>query len=113
MLQKAAILALFGLSSLVHVQPWACRGNLLLFPELFNVSLSIFALRNYTSNINAGLFENDGYILLSHLKLRDTRGQIFHSYYLPYVRTSIRKNSVVHGSIIVWNALHACDFKEC
>ena len=95
-LQKAEIRALFGLSLFAHAQPWACSGNLLLFPELFNVSLLIFAYRNYTSNINASLFENGGYILLSHLKRRDTFGQTSHSYYLPYVRTSIRKNSVVH-----------------
>ena len=58
MLQKAAIRALFSLASLAHVQPWACGGNLLLFSELFKVSLSIFANRNYTGNINAGPFEN-------------------------------------------------------
>ena len=67
----------------------------------------------YTGNINAGLFENGSFVLLSYLKRRDTRGKTSHSYYLPYVRTSIRKNYVVHRSIIVWNTCTACDFKEC
>ena len=89
-LQKSAIRALFGLSSLTHVQSWARCSNLLLFPELLNVSLSIFAYRNYTGNINAVLFSNGGYILLSHLKRKDTCGRTYHSYYLPYLRTSIR-----------------------
>ena len=63
-LKKIAMRALFVSSSLTHKQPWACRGSLLLFPELFNVSLSIFAYRKYTGNINASLFENGGYILI-------------------------------------------------
>ena len=73
---------------------WVYSGNLLLFPKLLNASLSIFAYRNYTGNIHAGLFENGGYILLSHLKRRETRGQTSHRYIIA-VRTSIKNNSVV------------------
>ena len=43
--------------------------------------------------------------MLSHLKRSDMRGQTSHIYNLPYVRSSIIKKSVVHRSVIVWNAL--------
>ena len=55
-LLKATKRALFGLSLLTHVQPWACSGNLLLFPELFIVSLTIFVYPNHTGNFNTILF---------------------------------------------------------
>ena len=71
----------------------------------------LFAYRNYTCNVNATLFENGGHILLSQLTHKGTRGQLSPNYYLPHVRTSTRKNSVVRRSIIVWNALPV-DFKN-
>ena len=103
-LQKAAIRILLGLSMRAHVQS---SPDVLLFHELYTISLALFVFRNFACKCNLGLFENEGYVLLSNMRLnrKGTRGESSCNYFLPYVRTSLRKSSVVHKSVIVWNSL--------
>ena len=48
------------------------------------------------------MFSSAGYIPLCD---RPTRGGGMHNYYVPYCRTSLRKNCVLHRAVINWNNL--------
>ena len=53
---------------------------------------------------NASLFVNQGIILRSGLSATSTRNSQY-NLYLPYVRMSLYKTSIVYRSIALWNEL--------
>jgi hypothetical protein len=81
--------------------------DFLLFHELHTIYLALFVFLNFASKCKLGLFENEGYVLLSSMLLnrKGTQGKSSCNYFLPYVRTSLRKSSILHKSVIVWNSL--------
>ena len=97
-LQKCAVRLTLGVGRLEHVKPLAFINNLLLLPELYILYLSIFMFKSCILGHNSALFSN----LSSNY---GTRGCISNNYFVPYCRTSIRKNSVVYKSVVNWNNL--------
>jgi hypothetical protein len=104
-LQKKSIRLMLGLHPLDHVKPHAKSHKLLLFSEKRNCSLAIFAYRNFAFGENRNLFVSGNFNLLSSLNNIVTRCTDSCNYFLPFVRTSFRKKSVVYRSVIVWNQL--------
>jgi hypothetical protein len=86
-----------------HVTPLAYTNNLLLLPELYELLLSVFMYKSCKLGYNAEMFENSGYTLLS--SGFNTRGYASFNYFVPYCRTSLRKDSVIHKAVTIWNNL--------
>jgi hypothetical protein len=72
LLQKAALRIMCGLPSRAHVQP---PDGILLFHDLYKMSLALYAYRNFVCKCNVSLFEVGCYVNQSHVKRKSTRGQ--------------------------------------
>ena len=101
-MQKCAIRLMLGIGRLDHVKPLAYVNNLLLVPELYEMQLAVNMYKSCVLCYNVDMFSSAGYIPLCD---RPTRGGGMHNYYVPYCRTSLRKNCVLHRAVINWNNL--------
>ena len=108
-LQKQAIRQVYGIERLDQdFVPIAIKNSILLLPELYEMSVSCFIFRCYVMHYNASLsvslFVRQGILPRSGLSGTSTRNSQY-NLYLPYVRTSLCKSSIVYHRI-------AC-FMEC
>jgi hypothetical protein len=103
-LQKRAIRLVYSMGKLDHVAPVAYAHHMLLLPELYELLLSCFVYRFCKLQYNASLFNNQGIVVRRDVNAINTRNSNT-DFYVPFVRTSIRKISIVIHSINVWNAL--------
>jgi hypothetical protein len=79
---------MLNLLPLEHVKPWAKMHRLLLFDEMRDNSLALFAFRNYMYKHNLNLYADGGFVSLGSVGICKTRGVCASDYYLPYVRTA-------------------------
>lgn len=105
LLQKKAIRLLFSAPWNYHVNPLAYNGNLLLLQELYESHLALFLFRCCTLRCNIDLFESGGFVPLCVLHAHPRTRNVQFNYFVPYARTSLRKNAVLHQCVRVWNAL--------
>jgi hypothetical protein len=95
-------------SYLDHVNPLAFEQGLLLLPELYEMNLAAFVYRSCVLCHNLNLFVNSGFVPLSLMYTNNnnvlTRNKLC-NYFVPFARTSLRKNSILHQCIRVWNSL--------
>ena len=97
-LQKQAIKLVYGIKRLDNVAPIAHKNSILLLPELYEMSLSCFIFHCYVMHYNASLFISQNIIPHSGLSATSTHNSQY-NLYLPYVRTSLCKSSIVYKSI--------------
>ena len=99
-LQKQVTRLVYGIKWLDHVAPIAYKNCILLLSELYEMSLSYFFFRCYIMHYNASLFVSlfvcQGRHIISRSGLSATSTRISQfNLYLPYIRTSLCKISIV------------------
>jgi hypothetical protein len=100
-MQKCAVRLMLGVDRICHVKPLAYTYKLLLLPELYELHLTTLMYKTCILCRNTDIFSNAGYTLLC----LPTRSGSLHNYYIPFCRTSLRKNCVIHRAVINWNNL--------
>jgi hypothetical protein len=105
LLQKKAIRLMLGLNYNEHVKPHAVVNCLLMFDDIYRFALALLAFRYCVLKHNYNLFHNAGYVVSNLNVDRVTRGNVQYNLFIPYVRTSLRKNCVIHQCILTWNSL--------
>jgi hypothetical protein len=103
-LQKKCVRLIYCMHALDHVATVAKAGNTLMLPELYHLFIALFMFRYVYQNKNFDLFINYGYVPRSIMNV-NTRSSAVMSYFVPYVRTNIRKKCVVPESVVYWNNL--------
>jgi hypothetical protein len=101
-LQKRAIRLVFSVGKCEHVLPLAHLGSFLLLTELYLKSLYMYmfhVLKYYPHVLKANNFVQRS----ADDKLRSTRSG--NDYFIPFARTSLRRNSVLFQMVLQWNNL--------